>query len=238
MIAIIDAEYLIYHAAWQSRDMPMAAPTILRGLLKDLLTYILDNRVADHVLLCSSEGSALLHKKEKYPVYKAKRKDAPEIAEVKTMLREALNEHCCTAARYEADDVIAAMQRKWGEQKTIIVSPDKDLKNIPGAHLNPKTKEVTIIDEEIASHNFWTQMITGDSSDNIPGIPGVGPAGAKKILHGCITDEERCQAVRKAYQNRGGDYAMNLFLLSFYDVPEEFLNPLIPQPIAAILSTL
>jgi 5'-3' exonuclease len=45
------------------------------------------------------------------------------------------------------------------------------------------------------------QCLTGDRSDNIKGIDGIGPKKAEKILDGCITEQELFNAVREAYSN-------------------------------------
>lgn len=223
MIALIDAEYLIYHAAWNSRDMPVAAPTTLRGLLRDLLKKIEVMGLANDVILCSSDGSKL-QKKEKYPRYKAKRKDDPAITETKSQLRDALNVYCITESGYEADDIIYSIHKTLGEERCLIVSPDKDLRNIPGNHWNPRTGAGSQVTEDAATRSFWMQMLTGDSSDNIPGIHKVGEKTAERILQGCVEPHEYEKAVRDAYHAHGGDYEMNHYLLSFLEVPVMAIN--------------
>ena len=107
---------------------------------------------------------------------------------------------------YEADDLIADRAKELGNGNYIIVSMDKDLKQIGGYYwsyymvkskdmygdyiLNEygiheteyKQKDVEFISKEKADLFFWQQMLTGDSSDNIKGLHRVGIKTAEKIL--------------------------------------------------------
>jgi hypothetical protein len=102
----------------------------------------------------------------------------------------------------EADDALGIEQYTSWEQgiETCIVSLDKDLHMIPGHHYNFAKREAKIIGMEEADKNFWSQMITGDTTDNIPGVPGLGPAAAKKILADDNYIQRVAEAYRRAYQ--------------------------------------
>jgi hypothetical protein len=80
----------------------------------------------------------------------------------------------------EADDRLAIEASQ--NDDCILVGIDKDLLQIPGLHYNYDKKHVTVITEQDGWRNFFTQVLTGDTSDNIPGLKGVGPAKANKIL--------------------------------------------------------
>lgn len=79
----------------------------------------------------------------------------------------------------EADDAIGIAS---SHEESIICTIDKDLDMVPGMHYNFVKKEFYLIDENTAIRNFFLQMLTGDKTDNIPGIPGIGPKKADKIL--------------------------------------------------------
>ena len=63
----------------------------------------------------------------------------------------------------------------------VLCGIDKDLRNTPGWHYNPKKQVLDWVSPEQATENFWKQVVTGDAVDNIKGLPGYGPAKAKKV---------------------------------------------------------
>ena len=83
----------------------------------------------------------------------------------------------------EADDKVSILL--WedfisnGGERVILSSPDKDLKNTPGWHYNPMKQELFWVSEKQANRHFLYQMLVGDRTDNIPGLPSV-PASVKK----------------------------------------------------------
>jgi 5'-3' exonuclease len=101
----------------------------------------------------------------------------------------------------EADDAIAIAS---SDPQSVIVSTDKDLDTLPGWHYNWVKQEIYEVSEDDADKNFWTQMLTGDRSDNVLGIPGVGPVGAAGLLAECGSPEHRRDAVLNAYAEEFG----------------------------------
>lgn len=90
---------------------------------------------------------------------------------------------------------------------TIICSLDKDLDMIPGWHYNWKKDEQYWIDHTTAERNFWKQMLTGDSTDNILGLYGVGKASSllKQIDEMNIIDD-MIDLVEEQYRKRFGNH--------------------------------
>jgi len=83
----------------------------------------------------------------------------------------------------EADDVLGILQTmEHNKGKTIIVSDDKDLAQIPGKLYRPTSGEQLDISEAEADAWFYTQVLCGDQVDNYPGLKGCGPKTAQKIL--------------------------------------------------------
>lgn len=68
------------------------------------------------------------------------------------------------------------------ECNSVICSIDKDLLQIEGWHYNFVKDEWAFVDKEEAERFLWKQVLVGDSTDNIPGIPGIGDKKAEKIL--------------------------------------------------------
>ena len=84
--------------------------------------------------------------------------------------------------RMEADDALGIHQWKNKDKSTVIVSIDKDLRCIPGWHYNFVKQELEYVPLAQANKNFWTQVLTGDATDNIQGIPKCGAKTAAKII--------------------------------------------------------
>lgn len=90
---------------------------------------------------------------------------------------------------------------------TIICTRDKDLLMVPGLHYGwecgkqPERSPHFVTEEEGLSF-FYKQVLTGDSVDNIPGCPGIGPKKAEKALEGLSQEEEMYQAVLALYEEK------------------------------------
>lgn len=112
----------------------------------------------------------------------------------------------------EADDAIGIFQYSKPDKSTVICSIDKDLWLIPGYHYVPSTgwgdnkKPPRFFYQTLDEANEFLlyQMMTGDRVDNIPGINGIGPVKANKILTGASSYEEAKQAVEFLYQEQYG----------------------------------
>ncbi len=104
----------------------------------------------------------------------------------------------------EADDALGVAQYQAEPDTTVIVTIDKDLDNIPGWHYNWRKKELYYIEPERADYLFWMQVLQGDKTDNIQGIPNIGPKKAEKIL--ADTDmswQSMAEAAQAAYEKAG-----------------------------------
>ena len=95
-------------------------------------------------------------------------------------------------------------QTKYGPENSIIISIDKDLDQIPGLKYNWVKDVGYNITEEQGYYNFHIQLMSGDSTDNIPGLPGIGPGKAAKALHGVETESEQFAEVQTMYSIHSG----------------------------------
>ena len=111
-----------------------------------------------------------------------------------------------TLANVEGDDVLGVM----AEEGDIIVSRDKDLRSVPGLHLDGDG--LIEVGQWQADYNFFSQVLTGDATDGYPGCKGVGAVGAAKLLAGCKSPQEMWLAVVQAYAKAGHtiDFAIQM----------------------------
>lgn len=105
----------------------------------------------------------------------------------------------------EADDAVGKTQWAHPDKSTCIVGQDKDLKTIPGAHYWWKLKVGEYLSRRDADNFFLRQMLTGDVSDNIQGVPKVGDKTADRIIRECGGDTKKIlKAVEREYQRAYG----------------------------------
>ena len=88
----------------------------------------------------------------------------------------------------EADDILGILSTQKGPHNAIVVSEDKDLRQIPGRLFNPRTLQLDTIDVEEGDNYHLFQCLVGDRSDNYRGCPGVGEIKARAILDGAERD--------------------------------------------------
>lgn len=98
----------------------------------------------------------------------------------------------------EADDMMGVRQMEL--DNTIICTIDKDLWQIPGPHYNFVKKEFSNVSEADGFRFFCYQLIVGDSTDGIKGIPGMGPKKAEALLEK-NPSEEWLQLIEDRYSS-------------------------------------
>jgi hypothetical protein len=128
-----------------------------------------------------------------YDDYKANRATSERPVHLSACKQYLLNKYNGIMKEFhEADDLmgIEAMRLRSQGRKYLICSIDKDLNCIPGGHYNfVKDVEYETTEEESMIH-YYSQCLQGDKVDNIPGIHGIGPKKAEKILKGATTPAE------------------------------------------------
>jgi len=137
----------------------------------------------------------------------------------------------------EADDMVAYYAFNT-TRKTIICSPDKDvLQQCAGMHYNYRTAEFTHTSPDEALKFLWTQVLMGDSTDNIKGLKGVGIKTAENWLSGRTKDFEGF-AMRKYVEQFGMVEGIHKFYQTFRlvyllktkeDLVREFGEVIIPE---------
>ena len=193
--------------------------------------------VLDDVWHCFTEASAF--RKELHPGYKADRVGKPKPIGYKQLKAELMAEPTAFCFhQIEADDLLGifATMPEAQDDPVVIASGDKDLMQIPGIHVwidNPK-KEIAdedglvvqringnIIKTNTAEHAerfTYQQYLSGDSTDGIPGCPGLGPIGAAKLVKEFdLTQPVDCwEAVVRAYEKAQSKKKLDLYNASEY----------------------
>jgi len=134
-----------------------------------------------------------------YPAYKGGRKARPELY---SQIRDYLIHQWDAEVVHgmEADDRLGINQTRSPEEYCI-ATIDKDLDTIIGWHYDFVKKEKYFVTPDQAEYCLYSQMCTGDSSDNVCGIRGVGPAAVKKMFK----DKDPKTAAQEAYQRFWGE---------------------------------
>jgi DNA polymerase I len=198
MKLLIDADILAYRAAYSKEGNTISgAIDKIDELMEDIFYNCSQyNRKRDY--------SAYLTGKDNFrlkidPEYKANRPS--EKPQTINLTKQWLIDQwgAVVVDGQEADDAIAIEATKVGYDDVIIVSIDKDFKQLPCMIYNPNKKTFFKADILGSQYNFWQQVLTGDTVDNIKGLYGIGPAKAKKILADATNEQDMYQAVLKAY---------------------------------------
>tara|TARA_Y100000401_G_scaffold54959_2_gene43288 strand:- start:282 stop:1058 length:777 start_codon:yes stop_codon:yes gene_type:complete len=221
MLAIIDADSLVYEAAFAGQntiEWEAGNPGTVLDLsaaithLKAAVDSIMRATGADEKIVCLS----CPHREDNfrrviYAEYKANRK-----AGNRPLLLEALNqwarEEYDAKVKHgiEADDTVgilatADLPSLPPKDQRIIVAIDKDLETIPGLHYSWMHPDRGVVEVTEAAADYWHmhQTLTGDSTDNYPGVRGIGPKRATKILDASFPD--MWPAVLAAFEAKGFD---------------------------------
>lgn len=203
---LIDAYALIYRSFFAFLNRPL---TNARGEntsapfgFANFLYGIRDEHHPDYIAIVFDSGHS--HRTELYPEYKATREKMPqELRESLPRIRElveAFGDRVIAVDGWEADDVIGTLAARAVEAglEAVIVSGDKDFFQLvrPGVHLlnpgrgGPHGVAANWVDERNAGEKFGVEpgrvvdylAMVGDSSDNVPGAPGIGPKTARTLL--------------------------------------------------------
>lgn len=202
---LLDAYALIYRAYYALNHNPRINSkglntSAILGFANTLLEVLqVDN--PDYVAVVF-DPKGLTFRSEIYPEYKANREKTPEdivraIPYIKQLI-DGFNVEVIEVEKFEADDVIGTLAKKAEKEGliTYMMTPDKDYGQLVSENifmLKPakmgKSAEVFGIKEVCEQFGIQHPLqvidflgLSGDSSDNIPGIQGVGPVTARKLI--------------------------------------------------------
>ncbi len=216
-ILLVDGHSLIHRAFNAVRPLTTSSgqPTnAAYGFVQMLLLLLQTERPDVAILALDSPGPTFRH--DMYDQYKANRPPMDEdlVAQLDVIreLAEAMGFVLVETPGYEADDIIGTLCRVSGENgdRTLVVSGDRDLlqlvdestlvlRNLRGV-TDIKRYDAAAVEEEFGvppSAFVEMKALEGDKSDNIPGVPKVGPKTAADLVNRFGTVEELLQSLER-----------------------------------------
>ena len=197
-LLLIDGSGFIFRAFFAVRAMSNAAglPTNAVFGVAAMLDKTLRDLAPDHVAVCF-DTKAKTFRHDRFPDYKANRPEPPEALVPQFALIQELVElrglPRLAIEGYEADDLIGTLAREGRAKgyEVVIVTGDKDLMQLvgDGVTIYDSMKDVWI-DAAAVVERFGVEPgrvievmgLSGDTSDNVPGVPGVGEKTARKLI--------------------------------------------------------
>ena len=201
MITLIDGNSLVFRAYYgvhsnltRGDGMPVGAAY---GFFNMVLPILANTKNSDSII-CVFDASRISFRQDIYPEYKANRAETPkDLITQSEMIRiglHAMGVPVLCIPGVEADDVIAtiATQNCNTTDATRIITSDKDLMQLVSncVFLYDGMKEKEIREPQVLekfsvkpSQVIDVQSLMGDSSDNVPGVPGIGPKKAAELIN-------------------------------------------------------
>jgi DNA polymerase-1 len=215
---LIDGSAYIYRAYHAIKPLSNSSglPThAVYGFLSILRRLIKERQPQYLAVAFDTKGPVFRHRL--YGAYKANRPPMPEDLQVQIpYIRQMVAAYRIMNLEHddqEADDLIASATARMVEQgyRVVVVSGDKDLLQLVSADVSlwdPMNDRV--MDEAAVAEKYGVApsrlldyfALTGDVSDNIPGVPGIGPKSAQKLISECGDLEHLYRAVGQMKSSR------------------------------------
>lgn len=198
----IDADLIAYSCSFSAQDKGLGD---LHNAIDDLINYIISSTV---VFPTPTNVSGYLTGSDNfrfdvaktYP-YKGNRKEAEKpkwLEDSREYMQDKYN--FSVTLGFETDDKLAEEATSYYDPDAyVIASLDKDMFTIPGYKFNWRKGTFDYSTKHDALKFFYTQLLTGDTADNIVGLYRIGPRKAEKILDGALSEVEMYTRVLKAY---------------------------------------
>ncbi|MBF0323275.1 MAG: DNA polymerase I, partial [Magnetococcales bacterium] len=195
---LVDGSGYLYRAFYGVRNLSRRdgfATNAIYGFYKMLHRLVADHQPEFIAMVFDAKGKTFRH--ALYPDYKANRQSMPEELRAQVpIIKEVVEAFSITHVQqdgFEADDIIGTLADRGvaAGMEVCIVSGDKDLMQMvaPGIRMLDPGKEKWLGIPEVTEH--WgvppekvldLMGLSGDSSDNIPGVPGIGPKIAAQLI--------------------------------------------------------
>ncbi|MFP3938587.1 MAG: DNA polymerase I [Phycisphaerae bacterium] len=199
-IYIIDGHsqmYRAYYAPFRDLTSPAGEPTRATYVFCSMLLKFISEQQPKYLAMAVDSPTETLLRRRMYPEYKVTRKPMPEDLppQIERILQivGSMGIPILQVEGYEADDIIATAAERLAKADSplIAISRDKDLEQLIGDSVklyDPMKDEVIDADAVVANRGHPPEKVVdalalaGDTSDNVPGVPGVGPKTAAKLL--------------------------------------------------------
>lgn len=212
-LIVVDISNFIFRAFFAIRPLNSVDGTPVNAVygVLSMLLKIIKEYEPTHILIARDTKKASF-RKEKYEAYKANRTEPPEelipqFALIEKLI-DLLDLKSLALPGFEADDIIGSAVTKYREDfdEILIASGDKDLMQFVDGpikmldSMKDKVYGPAEVEEKMGVRPDQIVdylSLIGDSSDNIPGVPGIGPKGASKLLkefetlEGCIENLDK-----------------------------------------------
>ena len=189
--------YRAYYAPFRDLSSPAGEPTRATYVFTTLLLNLIEHRRPDYLAMAMDSPRHLLDRTGLFAAYKGTRQARPEDLDV----QERRIEQIVSAAHIpiwrgggiEADDYLATAAARFAgpDMQVVLVSRDKDLEQLLADHVvmfDPMKDETIDRAWLIANKGYppeqavEVQTLVGDTSDNVPGVKGIGPKTAAKLI--------------------------------------------------------
>jgi DNA polymerase-1 len=208
---LIDGNNIAYRAFYAIPDNIATSSGILTNAVlgfTNMLLKLIEDQNPD-TIICAFDSKVPTFRHKIFDQYKIHRKKMPdELSKQFPLIKEVLDAFSIIYLEkdgFEADDILAAVAGKISQEydHIIIVTGDKDIlqlvsDNIKVMGLKRGITDTLIYDKRVVEERFGVSperikdllALMGDSSDNIPGVPGIGPKTAKALVkkYGCVED--------------------------------------------------
>ncbi len=205
-VALLDADIIAYRSVWLSGntlddDAENFDPIAIKKTVDALVLEWQQKAKAGTSICCMSDPSHRYFRHDVYPEYKGNRKDVEKPPALETAMEHIRDKHRTAEFEgLEADDVMGVLAGSTALTDPIIVSIDKDMMTVPGKVLNPsKMRRPLRVSKASADRAVMLQALTGDRTDNYPGVEGIGPVRAQNLLNENPSPAMAWQAIVKAF---------------------------------------
>ena len=230
MIVLVDADSLIWSSCYRKKESPEDnmyhtlddAKDKFDEVFMSIINKIEETYELDKVITFA--GAKGNFRKQISKTYKSNRKESdrpPVLNEMQEYVKEKYS--AIAGDGVETDDVVATywteISKTFGRDEVMIVSIDKDYKQLPCIIYDYHYKKQMYynISEAEAMYNFYEQMISGDSADNVNYCKGYGVSYCKKAFKDCLSNYSYMRVVfslyKKIYRNKAREKYLECYKL-------------------------